>query len=546
MRRPLLLHEAIAHSLVAHGGTSMFGVMGDGNLFVADSFQRLAGGRYYSMANESAAVLAANGFARTSRGLGLATVTHGPGLTNTVTALAESVRDHTPLLVIAGDTAVIDRENLQNISQREVVLCVGAGFEQVRTPETAQDDLIRAIRTAVLERKPVVLNVPADFQLKEVGTYPTVKPKFVTAQAVQPGVDDFDAAMAIIASARRPIVLAGWGASSPGARAALLRLANRIEAPVATSLRGKDLFRGTPHDLGIFGGLAHEVTGDVIAHADTVIAFGVALNRWTAAEGSLLQGKALVHIDADRSALDQWYRTDAALVGDAAAVADSIVELLEKAGVPGTGFATTEMARRLADRSDTASFRDQSTEKAVDVRTALLRIDDAFPLDRTVVTDAGRFVIGAFSMVHAPDPSAFVYTMNFGSIGLGMGNAIGAYFGAPERPVLMLCGDGGFMLGGLAEFNTAVRHGVDLVVIVFNDSAYGAEHVQFTVRGMDPSNSMFDWPELGPVADALGGQGFTVHNLDELDDALKAIHDRDRPVLIDIKLDPDKVPDLRP
>ena len=134
-----------------------------------------------------------------------------------------------------------------------------------------------------------------------------------------------------------------------------------------------------------------------------------------------------------------------------------------------------------------------------------------------------------------------MHTVNYGSIGLGMGNAIGASFGAPKRPVLLVCGDGGFMLGGLAEFNTAVRHGVDLVVIVFNDGAYGAEYIQFRQKDMDPTISTFDWPEFGPVATALGGQGYTARNVDELDHALAAIESRDRPILIDVKLNPDDV-----
>jgi thiamine pyrophosphate-dependent acetolactate synthase large subunit-like protein len=122
-----------------------------------------------------------------------------------------------------------------------------------------------------------------------------------------------------------------------------------------------------------------------------------------------------------------------------------------------------------------------------------------------------------------------------------MGNAVGASFGAPGRPVLLVTGDGGFMMGGLAEFSTAVRHGVDLVVVMFNDAAYGAEHIQFRNKDMDPTICTFQWPDFGPVATALGGQGFTVHNLDELDEAFAAIADRDRPILIDIKIDPDKV-----
>ncbi len=248
-------------------------------------------------------------------------------------------------------------------------------------------------------------------------------------------------------------------------------------------------------------------------------------------------------MDAERAALNQWFPADAAVVGDAGAVADALVELLDEGEIEPTGFASPELAEQLAARTD-ADFTDCSTEETVDLRTALLHIELAFPDERTLVTDGGRFVINTFTMLHVPEPSAYVHTLNFGSIGLGMGNAIGAYIGAPERPVLMVCGDGGFMLGGLAEFNTAVRHKIDLVVVVFNDGSYGAEHVQFRNHDKDPSMAMFDWPEIGQVATALGGQGFTVRNLAELDVALKAIPGRDRPILIDIKIDPDKVPTL--
>ena len=160
----MLFHEATARALSDHGVTTVFGVLGDANLYAMDAFQRHAGGTFVSMANEAAAVLSANGYARTSGRLGVATVTHGPALTNTVTALVESVRDRTPVLLIAGDTAVADRENFQNISQRDVVMPTGAGFEQVRTPHTVAEDLTTAIRRALLERRPVVLNMPVDFQ----------------------------------------------------------------------------------------------------------------------------------------------------------------------------------------------------------------------------------------------------------------------------------------------------------------------------------------------------------------------------------------------
>jgi thiamine pyrophosphate-dependent acetolactate synthase large subunit-like protein len=535
----MLFHQAIAKALADQGITQIFGVLGDANLYMMDSFERETGGRFYSMSNESGAVLAANGYARTSGGLGVATVTHGPALTNIVTALVESVKDHTPVLVVAGDTAVVDRDNFQAISQRDVVLPSGAGFEQVRAPATVAEDVAIAVRRAFLERRPIVLNVPVEFQWAEVDYTPN-RVRWVGPQAVVPDPAALEEAVGIVASAKRPLVVAGQGAASPEARAALVRFANRIGAPLATTLRARDLFRGDPHNLGIFGTLSHEVALDATGQADCIIAFGASLNKWTTAEGSGLQGKKVVHVDIDRAAIEQFSGVHAAVVGDVVPVTEGFVNLLDEAEVKPTGFASPQLAERLASRDEHA-YKDISTDETVDIRTAMLKVEEAFPDDRTLVHDGGRFIFQAFKLLHAPDPRAYVHTVNYGSIGLGMGNAIGASFGAPARPVLLVTGDGGFMLGGLAEFSSAVRHGVDLVVVVFNDAAYGAEHIQFRNKDMDPAISTFDWPDFGPVATALGGQGFTVHNVAELDDALAAIEQRDRPVLIDIKIDPDKV-----
>jgi acetolactate synthase-1/2/3 large subunit len=106
----------------------------------------------------------------------------------------------------------------------------------------------------------------------------------------------------------------------------------------------------------------------------------------------------------------------------------------------------------------------------------------------------------------------------------------------------VVCGDGGFMLGGLVEFNTAVRHGLDMIVIVCNDSGYGAEHIQFRNKNMDPSLALFAWPEFADVARALGGDGVTVRNAADLPNAEAAIRNRTRPLLIELKCDPDHMP----
>jgi thiamine pyrophosphate-dependent acetolactate synthase large subunit-like protein len=534
------VHEALAAGLARHGVDTLFGLIGDANLFLVDSFVRRQNGTYVGAVHEAGAVLMAAGHARARDRVGAATVTHGPGLTNTVTALVEGVRGGTPLVLLAGDTAVSDPDNVQNIDQRELVATTGAGFVQVRTPDSAVEDLALAFRRAALERRPVVLNMPAEFQWADT-TYVAVDRRPPVATPPAPAHADLDRAVGVIASARRPIVLAGRGATSPAARAAVLRLAERIVAPVATTLKAKDLFRGEPFDLGIFGTVSTPVASDTIARSDCVVALGASLSPFTTVRGSLLEGRSVVHCDVDPARIGGSATPAAGVVGDCAVVADEICSWLDEAGVQSSGFRSADLLHALgAQSSDDPP--DRSAGTTVDVRTALRRLETALPAERTLVTDGGRFMYEAWRALSVRQPGHFLPTVHFGSIGLGLATAIGARFGAPDRPVVLVTGDGGFMLGGLAEFSTAVRLGVDLVVVVLDDGGYGAEHIQFRSRDMDPSLSLFIWPDLAGVARAMGGVGVRVRRPEDLDDAVAAVASRDRPLLLDVHVDPDLVP----
>jgi thiamine pyrophosphate-dependent acetolactate synthase large subunit-like protein len=533
------VHEAIAKALVDNGVDTMFGLIGDANLFMVDRFVKDHPTKFVAVANEANAVLGALGYAGFTGRVGVATVTHGPALTNTVTALVEGVKGRMPIVVVAGDTPVIDKYNFQNAPQRDIVVATGAGFEQVRTAATTVDDVVFALRRAEAERRPIVLNMPIEQQWEEV-EYQRSSLARLEQQAVHPDPAALDRAVGIIASARRPIVLAGRGASNPETRASLLRLADRIGAPVATTLKGKDLFRGERFNLDIFGTLSHEVAIETIMAADCVIAFGAGLNKWTAAEGAYLADKRVVHCDIDPANVGYYSSVDAGVVGDAKVVADAFVEWLDEAEVDATGFTDDALAARLAD-FEYAPYEDLSTETTVDLKTAILAIERAVPADRNLVLDAGRFVFDAFTMFHAPDPQSFMITVNYGSIGLGLGHALGAAMARRDRPTLLIAGDGGFMLGCLVDFNTAVRQKMDMIVVVLNDDSYGAEHIQFITRDMDPSLSLHGWPDFAPVAEALGGSGYTVRNVKDLDGLPDVIAGRDRPLLIDVKIDPNHV-----
>lgn len=530
--------QTVARAVHEHGDT-LFGVMGDANLFMVDHYVRGCGGRFVPATHEGSAVLMALAHAHVSGRPGIATITHGPALTNCVTALTEGARGNVPMVLLAGDTPPSNPDHLQSIDQEDVVQPTGCGFMQVRAPNTAASDVARAFYRARVERRPIVLDIPADFMWQEDDESPRVLEVFETPAYVPEG-EAVERAIGMIASAKRPLILAGAGAID--AREQLIRLADRLEAPLATTLKAKGLFRGHPYDMDLFGTLSTPAAYEAIARADCLVCFGTSLNQFTADKGSLTEGKRIVQIDMDRRAIGRYVHPDAVLIADAALTADNIVHWLDEAEIPASGF-THEL--------DPAALRLHPVPRG-DARSgyvnyvwALTELEKALPEDRLLVTDGGRFMTEVWCRISVPDPRSFVNTCNFGSIGLGMPEAIGASLAAPGRPLVLFAGDGGFMMGGLNEFNTAVRLGQDMIVIVCNDSAYGAEHIQFRDRNMDPSLTQFTWPSFAAVATALGGQGIEVRSAAELEQAIKCLKTRDRPVLIDLRIDPNDVPRMR-
>ena len=533
-------HEALSDALAALGVPVVFGLVGDANLFQIDDWVRRYGGRYVSVAHENAAVLAAGGYASVTDEVGIASITHGPALTNTVTALVDLVRAGLPVVVIAGSTDPADPGHLQYVDQSALVLATGARYERAVVPDRIGADLARSIRLARAERRPVVLDVPAQHQWLDVGE--AVAPRALTpSPVVHPDPASVEDAVGVLASARRPVLVAGRGARH--ARDELERLAARLGAPVATSVRGKGLFDAHPHDLGIMGTLSHEVASEVLAEADVVVAFGASLNGFTTASGGWLGGKRVVQVDDRAVALGRWSTPDVAVLGDAAVVAGAMTALLEEADVPPTAFASPGLATRLATQRAAEPAPPVAGGDTVPTLRALRRVDELVPADRVLVIDDGRFMLSAFTAVGVRRPGDYVHGACFASIGLSLGYAVGAAAAAPDRTVLVVTGDGGFVNGGLAEFSSAVRHQMRVVVVVMNDGAYGAEHMQFTARDLDPSISCLDWPDLAPVAAALGGTGHTARTEDELVRALR--EPGAGPVLIDVRLDPDEVPGTR-
>lgn len=530
-------HELIARLIAEHGVSTLFGLIGEANMRLADDFVRGFGGRYVASPREDGVVLAAFGHAHVTGGVGVGTVTHGPGLTNTITALTEAVRNRIPIVLIAGDTAVTAKGTLQDIDQAAVIAPTGAGVEMVRTAAQLEGDVRRAFRRAMDERRPIVLSVPVDLQEQDIPDERVALTSWGASPPREANIDELDRALGVIASARRPIVLAGRGVVLAGAREEAIALADRIAAPLATTLKAKDLFRGHPFNLGLFGTLSSELAGSVIAHSDCIIALGAGLNRYTSSENALLTGRAVVQVDNDRTSLGRDQRIDAPVLGDVRSTCARMVELLAQIDGPTGGLRSSDLANKIAAWDPRSEFEDRSGGGTVDLRTFVIELDRILPPGRNVVTDIGRYVMAPLRFLHTDDPVGSVAPLGFGAVGLGIGTGIGVAVARPHVPTVIVIGDGGLMMS-LAEFDTAVRNGLDIIVVVLNDCGYGAEFHNFTRLGLDPGLSLLSRSPLAPLGEALGGRGLRVTTLDDLPTVATAIAERDRPLLIEVMVDP--------
>ena len=538
--------ELLAQSLEKHGVDQLFGLIGDGNLYMVDAWVRGGSGQYTGCAHEASAVLAALGYAQVSGRTGVATITHGPALTNAVSALVEGVKGGIPMVLLCGETPPGNLHHLQRIDQRAMVKAAGAGFIEMRAPETASIDLARGFRRAALERRPIVFNMRVDLQWSEVEASPVVLPIPSVGNAVVEG-EDLDRALGMIASAKRPFILAGRGAIAPEARDAILALAKRIEAPVAVTLKASGLFSGEQFNLGVLGTLSRPAALDAITKSDCIIAFGASLTTYTLGGGrsrgrSLLTGKRVIQIMGDAREDERRTDHDILLIADPALMAKRIVEELDRAEIPSSHNADQDLAKTLREEAETLAqplpFK-QTAPGTIDYLPALRRINQVLPADRVLVTDAGRFVVAAWRNLPVIDPRHFVMTLNFAAIGFGLSEAIGAARAAPDKLTVLVAGDGGFAMGGLTELATIVREKLNVAIILCNDGSFGAEYIQFTNKQMSPAMSLTNPPDFTSIAKAVGLDACCVTGPTELEPALALLAKDGGPRLVELRLDPD-------
>ncbi|PWI19893.1 acetolactate synthase [Streptomyces sp. Act143] len=526
--------EAVGRALTAAGVQQVFGVVGSGNFHLTNAMVA-AGARFVAARHEGGAATMADAYARISGTVPALSVHQGPGLTNALTGIAEAAKSRTPLLVLAAE--VTRPTSNFHVDQTALAEAVGAVTERVTSAHTAVEQACGAVRRALRERRTVLLNLPLEVQALDVpDTAASAAPPPAARAAVEPSESEVSALVAVLARSRRPVFVAGRGARAADGRDALRALADRYGALLATSAVAHGLFHGDPWSLGISGGFATPLAVELIQGADLIVGWGCALNMWTMRHGRLIGPDAtVVQVDDDASALGAHREVRLGVTGDVARTARRV---LEAAGDRRRGYRTDDIARAIASRGRWRDlpYADESDRDRIDPRTLSAALDAILPAERVVGVDSGNFMGYPSAYLSVPDEDGFCFTQAFQSIGLGLATTIGAALARPDRLPVAALGDGGALMGA-AELDTVRRLGLPMVVVVYDDEAYGAEVHHFGPDGFPLDTVTFPPTDIAAVARGYGFEAVTVRGRADL----KAVEDwvagpRSAPLLIDAKV----------
>jgi thiamine pyrophosphate-dependent acetolactate synthase large subunit-like protein len=528
--------EVVGAALVEAGIDHVFGVVGSGNFHVTNAMVA-AGARFVAARHEGGAATMADAFARTTDKPAAVTVHQGCGLTNAMTGITEAAKSRTPVVVVAAESTE-PRSNFY-VDQPALARAVGALSFRVDDPDTAAQVAGDAVRTSVTTRRTVLLNLPLAVQALEARSGSSPGSRWELSGGEVPPRPRTSPTSAVnrlaeaVRRAERPVFVAGRGAR--GAGPAVAEAAGRAGALLAESAVAKGLFADDPWSLGVSGGFASPGAAELIRGADLVVGWGCALNMWTMRHGTLIAPDAtVVQVDDTEDALGAHRELTFGVHGDVGTTALALTTAL-----PGrTGYRTDDVRRRLDAGITWATepYDDLGGGGRIDPRTLSRDLDALLPDDRVVAVDSGNFMGYPAAYLGVRDHHSFCFTQAFQSIGLGLATAIGAAVASPGRLTVAALGDGGALMSAM-ELETVVRLGLDLIVVVYDDHAYGAEVHHFAHAGAPLDTVVFPDTDIAAIGRGFGFDAVTVRSPADLD-AVRSWLDagRPRPMLVDAKV----------
>lgn len=528
--------DIIVRTLIEQGCKTVFGYPGGQIINVYDSLYKYRDELNHVLtAHEQGAVHAADGYARATGKVGVVIATSGPGATNLVTGIATAYLDSIPMVAITGNVPShqIGSDSFQEIDIMGVTLPITKHNYLVGSIDTLADTIREAFSIASSGRPgPVLVDVPKDIQAA-MYDYEPKAPVVPDAKEAAKEIRITEAAQCINKS-KRPFIYFGGGLIHSEAQDELLALAEKIDAPIGCSLMGiSGIPTKHPRFLGMQGMHGHYASSMAMHHADCIIALGARFNdRVTGNPKKFAKGTKIVHIDIDGAELSKTTKDTHGLRGD---IKQTLILLLEQVK-PASHAEWNETVHGFRQtEKETLDNRAGMTPRA-----ALLKLNAHLSDNTPVATDVGQHQMWAAQTLEFAHTRRFISSGGLGTMGFGMGAAIGAYMATGEHTVLVT-GDGSFGMN-LNELATAVSHQVPLVILLLNNGVLGMVR-QWQTLFFDKhySNTVLDRKtDFVALAKAFGADGATVYSLEELDKALTTAFQTNGTYLINCIIDKDE------
>ncbi len=546
MARSITGSEAFVEALRLEGVDNMCGIVGSAFMDPLDLFPA-AGIRFIQVRHEQSAALMAEGYARATGRPGVCIGQNGPGITNLVTGVASASLNHTPLVVVtpAVLSTAIGTKAFQEVDQMRLLEPLVTWQTQVNRPERMAEAIRGAFRAAIATRGPVQVDIPRDAWYGEWEEEERLPETYRTnGRHGGAPAEEIEKAARLLAQAKRPAIVAGFGAIDADAGADIAALAELLGAPMACVFMHNDAVPGGhPLAVGPIGYQGSEAAMKLVSKADVILALGTRLNAFGTTPQYGIdffpRSAKLIHNSIDPLELGAVKPIAAGLLGDCGAVTRQLIEHL---GQMSLAADRARLAEDIRKEKEAWARKHQEMSNAagtpIHPRRALWEVARATPGNACVVADVGNVSGSANSYFASFDRArSFFGAGSLGGIGVGFPTALGVSLARPGEPVLALVGDGAWSMC-LQEVMTAVKEKLHTVTVIFNNSQYGAEkRNQYDFFKERYFYTLLENPSFSAIASEMGALGACVTRAEDIGEALKRAFGAGKPAVVEIMVD---------
>lgn len=528
--------EIVIECLKEQGVDTVFGYPGGSILNIYDELYKHSDEiRHVLTSHEQGASHAADGYARATGKVGVCFATSGPGATNLVTGIATAYMDSIPMVAITANVgvAMLGKDSFQEIDITGVVMPVTKYSFIVKNVHELADTIRRAFKIAKSGRPgPVLVDITKDVTASKAD-YKYKKPETIKKVTNTIKNEDINRAIDMINASKRPYVLAGGGVTLSGASKELVELVKKIDAPVCDTLMGKGAFDGTdPRYTGMIGMHGTKASNFGVNKADLLIVVGARFSDRVIGNAAKFASEAkILHIDIDAAEVNKNIDVDASVIGDAA-------EILKKINLGVKTSRKTEWMKEIKKLMKENPLKYDM--KHLTGPAVVSKIYEETKGNAIITTDVGQHQMWAAQYYNYKKSRQFITSGGLGTMGYGLGAAIGAKVGCPSKTVINIAGDGCFRMN-MNELATASREGVHVIEVVINNHVLGmVRQWQTLFYGKRYSNTVLnDKVDFVKVSEGLGATAIRVKTVEEFTKALKTAIKGKGPYVIDCQIEPD-------